>query len=85
MTPLSDNTVVINLEGRDALLFAGNGFVQVKDIQYIGSKGERGSGKYYDNINQIKKGKNYDNIRVDISDNIENHYEDTIKVIISIE
>nr|WP_312580140.1 hypothetical protein [Sedimentibacter sp.] len=35
---LSDNTVVLNVEGRDALLFAGNGFVQVKNIQYKGSK-----------------------------------------------
>ena len=84
-TSLSDNTVVLNLEGRDALLFAGNGFVQVKDIQYIESKWEWSSGKYYDNINQIKNDKNYDTIRTDIADNIENHYEDTIKAIISIE
>lgn len=84
-TSLSDNTVVLNLEGRDALLFASNVFVQVKDIQYTESKWEWSSGKYYDNINQIKKDKNYDTIRADIADNIENHYEDTIKAIISIE
>jgi len=84
-TSLSDNTVVLNVEGKDALLFAGNGYVQVKDFQYTGSKWEWGSGKYYDDINQIKKDKNYDTIREDIAGNIENHYEDTIKAIISIE
>jgi len=54
-------------------------------IQYTGSKWEWGFGKYYDNINQIKKDKNYDTIRTDIADNMGNHYEDTIKAIISIE
>lgn len=60
-------------------------FVQVKNIQYTGGKWEWGSDKYHDNINQIKKEKNYDTIRADIADNIENHYEDTIKAIIFIE
>jgi len=54
---ISDNVVVLNLEGRDALLFADNGFVLVKVIQYTGSKWECSFGKYYDNINQIKKDK----------------------------